>query len=78
MKAKFRGRCRDCGGPIHVGDEINWSKALGARHADPEVCEYHEADYDYRREQEAELRMEGYAEAQLMGYGVRAREEGWF
>lgn len=71
MKAKFNGKCRDCGGAIYAGDEIRWSRAEGARHKDTEVC-------DSYLEQRAEMRMEAYAEAHLMGYGARAREEGWY
>lgn len=33
MSAKFAGRCRKCGGSIHVGDRIEWSKGEGASHA---------------------------------------------
>lgn len=71
MKAKFDGKCRDCGGRIYAGDEIKWSRASGARHGSAEVC-------DSYLEQAAEMRMEAYAEAHMMGYGAQAREEGWF
>jgi hypothetical protein len=64
MKAKFEGKCRDCGGLIYAGDEIRWSRAEGARHGDTNVCDsYHEL----RAEQEAEMRMEAWAEARLSG-----------
>jgi len=33
MKAKYPGRCRECGRPIRVGDEIDWSPDGGAYHA---------------------------------------------
>lgn len=35
MKAKYNGKCRKCGQPIQVGDEIDWEKGIGASHA---VC----------------------------------------
>jgi hypothetical protein len=44
MKAKFAGKCRECGEPIHEDDDIYWSQAGGARHA-PD-CGYD----DYRGE----------------------------
>lgn len=79
MKAKFNGWCTECGGRVHVGDEVRFNgRGRGVRHADAEVCEANERDYEYDAEQRAEMRMEAYAEAHLMGYGARAREEGWF
>lgn len=33
MAAKYPGKCRKCGGQIYVGDQIEWSKEDGARHA---------------------------------------------
>lgn len=78
MKAKFNGKCHVCGGVIHAGDEIRWSRAEGARHWDAEDCREAQEWEDARAEQAAEMRMEGYAEAHLMGVGARAREEGWF
>jgi hypothetical protein len=74
MKAKFEGKCRECGGVIYAGDEIRWSRAEGARHEQSVCDDYHAL----RAEQAAEMRMEAYAEAHLMGVGARAREEGWF
>lgn len=32
MISKYSGRCRLCGKPIKVGDEINYSKESGASH----------------------------------------------
>lgn len=32
IKAKYSGRCRDCGGQIKKGQEIEWSREGGARH----------------------------------------------
>lgn len=32
MHAKYPGRCRKCGKPIKVGDEIDWDKSRGASH----------------------------------------------
>jgi len=32
ISARYPGRCRDCGGPIHAGDAIQWSRKGGARH----------------------------------------------
>lgn len=71
MKAKFDGRCVDCGGALYAGDVIRWERGYGSVHEDEEVC-------DSYLTQAAEMRMEGYAEAHLMGYGAMAREEGWF
>jgi hypothetical protein len=33
MKAKYAGKCRECGGRIRKGDEIDWSRGGGAIHA---------------------------------------------
>lgn len=33
MRAKYPGRCRACGRDIEVGEDIDWSKGTGARHA---------------------------------------------
>lgn len=35
VKAQFAGVCTDCGGRIHVGDDILWAPESGARH---ETC----------------------------------------
>jgi hypothetical protein len=32
MKAKYKGCCGGCGGYISVGQEIVWTKLLGAYH----------------------------------------------
>lgn len=32
MQAKFRGRCKGCGGVVAVGSDILWSKQTGAFH----------------------------------------------
>lgn len=32
MISKYAGRCKLCGGPIKVGDEINYTKEFGASH----------------------------------------------
>lgn len=64
MKAKFNGKCRDCGGRIEAGDEIRWSRAQGARHADEQTCR---DEADYRAESLAEQRMERWAEARFTG-----------
>lgn len=32
MTAKFAGKCRNCGGRIEVGEQISWSRELGACH----------------------------------------------
>ena len=35
MRARFKGTCRNCGKPIEVGHEINWSRRVkGAYHVD--------------------------------------------
>jgi hypothetical protein len=38
MKARFPGECKACGAPIVVGDDIEWSKGVGARHATQVGC----------------------------------------
>lgn len=32
ISAKFSSRCAACGGPIHAGDRVEWSKGSAARH----------------------------------------------
>lgn len=34
MKARYRGRCWSCGGPIRKGDEITYREHNHARHVD--------------------------------------------
>jgi len=34
IQAKYEGTCRKCGGPIAVGDTIEWEKGRGAAHAE--------------------------------------------
>lgn len=34
IKARYKGRCRVCGGGINPGDEIEWTRSQGAAHAD--------------------------------------------
>lgn len=34
INAKYPGRCNACGGPIAVGDRIEWEKGKGSRHAE--------------------------------------------
>jgi hypothetical protein len=48
MKAKYSGYCRECGEPIEVGDEILWTRGLGATHVNCPVAvsDYHDSDYD--------------------------------
>ena len=60
MAARFPGKCKACGGRIHEGDEILYTKGEGATHADVEVC------HSYA-EQASELAMERAAEAQMYG-----------
>lgn len=36
MKAKYPGRCHECGESIALGDEIFWSRATGALHPECE------------------------------------------
>lgn len=31
-RSNYETRCRVCGDPIHIGEQIKWSKAEGARH----------------------------------------------
>ena len=74
MKAKFEGTCRVCTGHIAVGDEIRWSRAEGARHADKTDC--YEI-LDMKAEQAAELRFEQGTQAHTMGLGYMIREQGF-
>jgi hypothetical protein len=60
MKAKFAGRCADCGGNIYEGSEIYWEKGHGATHAHREVCD----SYDVQR---AEMAMEEAFERRITG-----------
>lgn len=39
MAAKWRGKCRLCGGVLPLGTQIEWTKEGGARHLTPEECE---------------------------------------
>ncbi len=32
MIAKYNGTCRACGGTIHKGEQITWSRGAGASH----------------------------------------------
>lgn len=32
ITAKYAGKCSECGGAIHQGEQIEWSKGAGARH----------------------------------------------
>jgi len=34
IKARYKGRCRVCGGEINPGDEIEWSRSQGAAHVE--------------------------------------------
>lgn len=34
MRAKYSGKCRNCGGAIAIDDPIKWSRLTGAIHAD--------------------------------------------
>ncbi|MDH5362783.1 MAG: hypothetical protein OEY99_07150 [Aigarchaeota archaeon] len=34
IKARYKGRCRVCGGEINPGDEIEWTRSQGAAHAE--------------------------------------------
>ncbi len=38
IRAKYAGKCRDCGGEIRVGDSIYWQRGQGARHVDCETA----------------------------------------
>ncbi len=38
MAAKWRGRCRVCGGVLPQGSQIEWTKDTGARHLHPDAC----------------------------------------
>lgn len=77
MRAKFNGRCRDCGGVIHAGDEIRWSRAEGARHWDADDCREAREWEDAQAEQRAEMRFEQGCQAHTMGLGYVIREHGF-
>ena len=32
ITAKYPGKCSECGGSIHAGEQIEWSKGAGAKH----------------------------------------------
>jgi hypothetical protein len=61
MRAKYEGRCRTCGGRIHRGEGIQWSKEAGATHlvCPNDTSEYlaHRAARQFARD-EAEYRAE--------------------
>lgn len=38
MISKYNGTCRTCNGPIAKGSVIDWTRADGAKHADPKAC----------------------------------------
>lgn len=38
LVSKFNSTCKACGGAILVGDTIDWSKSIGARHATVAQC----------------------------------------
>jgi hypothetical protein len=40
--AKYSGRCKRCGGPIKIGDEIEWARGKGAWHVDCSQAEEQE------------------------------------
>lgn len=39
IKARYPGECSKCGGPVAVGQQIEWEKGKGARHTDCPVVE---------------------------------------
>jgi hypothetical protein len=49
MKARFNGKCLDCGGRIHRGDDIIFVRGEGAGHADEGYCAYVIEDYAEKR-----------------------------
>lgn len=65
MRARYDGRCRDCGGQLYAGDMIRYSRATGALHESQEVC-------DSYLTQRAEMELETQAEYRMAGLGVEA------
>ncbi len=65
MKAKFEGKCRDCGGLVEVGEDVKWlGRGKGIRHTDVAVCN---EVYGYEAERRAEIDMEMWAEHRMAG-----------
>jgi hypothetical protein len=90
MKAKYGGRCRECGERIEVGDEILWGRGEGARHlncpVEPEpeyddsadAAEAYYADQERAREDAEYNRGRMEAEQYLMNkrlYGSELAEQ---
>lgn len=71
MTAKYDGRCRRCDGRLYAGDRIRYSRATGAMHDSDETCD---ALAEMHAEQEAELRMERWAESRFVG---QSQEDFW-
>jgi hypothetical protein len=63
MISKYPGKCRICGKPYRVGDEINWSKEDGASHP---AC---------RPAEQGELLAESEAEELAERLGFRKHDE---
>ena len=36
ITARYPGKCSECGGSIHAGDQIEWAKGEGSKH---EACD---------------------------------------
>lgn len=64
MTAKFPGKCRDCGAPIHPGEKIRYSKATGALCASEADCRDWQ---DAQAEQATEMRMESWMDHRYAG-----------
>ena len=77
MKAKFDGTCRTCGGVIHAGDEIKWSRTEGSRHVDADDCREALEWAEAQAEQAAEMRFEMGCAAHMAGTGYVLREGGF-
>lgn len=68
MRAKYDGRCTECGGNVYVGDDVRFNgRGRGVRHTDMEVCEANERDHAENR---AERDMEMWAEYRMAGLGA--------
>ena len=80
MKAKYAGKCRDCGGNIQAGEQIMWSRDRGARHPNcqkertqnNDQAEYDRGKADYSRWKfNTETFGEEYAAAEEMAWELK-------
>jgi hypothetical protein len=75
MRAKYDGKCTECGGGVYVGDEVRFNgRGRGVRHADTATCD---ELAEMAAEQAAEMRFELGTQAHMMGLGYLVREYGF-